>query len=80
MDVFGRSVVEAGVLVVDCVGPPLQTAPLNSRVPVSALTSGRLAVLWGGAAAPKLCIVESAHAAADVGENISSGAPLVTLC
>lgn len=59
---------------------PLLTAPLKSRVPVSAFTFGRLVVLSGGTAAPKLCIVERAHAAALVGENISSGAPLVTLC
>lgn len=59
---------------------PLLTAPLKSRVPVRAFAFGRVVSLCGGAAAPKLCIVERAHAAAEVGENNSSGAPLVTLC
>ena len=49
-------------------------ALLKRRVPVNESVVGR-GPLSLGAAAPKLCNVDSAHAAADVGENKSP--PLV---
>jgi hypothetical protein len=44
---------------------------LKRRVPVSESVVGRCPLSFGGAAAPKLCKVDSAQAAADVGENRS---------
>ena len=53
-------------------------ALLNRRVPVNESVVGR-DVLSVGAAAPKLCKVDSAHAAADVGEKSTSPPALLAV-